>query len=42
MYVYHWRAARGDSLFDSALLSVDGERRPAYFAFFEALGRPAP
>jgi len=42
MYVYHWRAARGDSLFDSALLSVEGEARPAYREFFSALGKPAP
>ncbi len=42
MYIYHWRAARGDSLFDSALLSVEGKPRPAYREFFAALGQPAP
>ena len=42
MYVYHWRAAQGDTLWDSGLLSVDGRPRPAYGIFFEALGRPAP
>ena len=42
MYVYHWRAARGDRLFDSALLSAEGKPRPAYQAFFEALGKPIP
>jgi len=42
MYIYHWRAARGDRLWDSALLSVGGKRRPAYGIFFRALGRRAP
>ena len=42
MYVYHWRAARGDRLWDSALLSAGGRRRPAYYIFFDALGRRAP
>jgi hypothetical protein len=42
MYVYHWRAARGDRLWDSALLSVSGKRRPAYGVFFRALGMRAP
>lgn len=42
MYVYHWRAARGNRLWDSALLSVSGKRRPAYFVFFRALGKRAP
>jgi hypothetical protein len=42
MYIYHWRAARGDRLWDSALLSVSGKRRPAYGVFFRALGRRAP
>jgi hypothetical protein len=42
MYVYHWRAAPGNDLFDSALLSVEGQRRPAYRVFFRALGRRAP
>jgi hypothetical protein len=42
MYVYHWRAARGNRLFDSALLNVNGSRRPAYFTFFRALGKRAP
>jgi hypothetical protein len=41
MYVYHWRAAPGDQLWDSALLSVDGQPRPAYQIFFDALGKPA-
>ena len=42
MYVYHWRAAKGNRLWDSGLLSASGTRRPAYFIFFKALGRPAP
>ena len=42
MYIYHWRAAPGNDLFDSALLSVAGKPRPAYRIFFEALGRRAP
>ena len=42
MYVYHWRAAPGNLLFDSALLNVDGTPRPAYYEFFRALGRQAP
>ncbi len=42
MYVYHWRAAKGNKLWDSALLSVSGKRRPAYYVFFRALGRRAP
>ncbi len=42
LYVYHWRAAPGNRLWDSALLSVDGQPRPAYRVFFEALGKPAP
>jgi hypothetical protein len=42
MYVYHWRAARGDRLWDSGLLSVSGKRRPAYRIFFHALGKHAP
>ena len=37
MYVYHWRAAPGDTLFDSALLSAEGEPRPAYEIFTSAL-----
>ena len=42
MYVYHWRAARRDRLWDSALLSASGRRRPAYYVFFRALGKRAP
>ena len=42
MYVYHWRAAKGDRLWDSGLLSVSGKRRPAYFVFFKALRKKAP
>lgn len=42
MYVYHWRAARRDRLWDSALLSAGGKRRPAYFVFFRAIGKRAP
>lgn len=42
MYVYHWRAARRNRLWDSALLSSSGKRRPAYFIFFKALGKRAP
>ncbi len=42
MYIYHWRAAKNDRLWDSALLSANGQRRPAYFIFFRALGRRAP
>lgn len=41
MYVYHWRAAKGNRLWDSGLLSASGKRRPAYFIFFKALGRKA-
>ena len=37
IYVYHWRAAQGDTLWDSGLLSVDGAPRPAYRIFLEAL-----
>ena len=33
LYVYHWRAAPGDTLFDSALLSAEGVPRPAYSVF---------
>ena len=39
MYVYHWRAAPGDTLFDSGLLSADGVPRPAYRIFTSALQR---
>lgn len=42
IYVYHWRAARGDNLFDSGLLDVDGNPRPAYYEFMLAIGRPVP
>lgn len=42
MYVYHWRAAWNDRLWDSALLSANGQRRPAYFIFFRALRMRAP
>jgi polysaccharide biosynthesis protein PslG len=42
MYVYHWRAAPGDTLFDSGLLNVDGTPRPAYDIFFKALGKTPP
>lgn len=42
MYVYHWRAARGDTLWDSGLLSTDGEPRPAYEVFLQALDRRSP
>ena len=42
MYVYHWRAARGNRLWDSALLSASGKRRPSYYIFFRALGKRAP
>lgn len=42
IYVYHWRAAPKDRLWDSALLSANGQTRPAYFTFFKALGRRAP
>ena len=37
MYVYHWRAAAGDTLFDSGLLSADGVPRPAYRIFTSAI-----
>jgi len=42
IYVYHWRAAPNDDLFDAGLLDVDGRPRPAYFEFLLAIGRPAP
>ncbi len=40
MYIYHWRAAPGDTLFDSALLSAEGVPRPAYEIFTSALRTP--
>lgn len=40
IYVYHWRAAPGDRLFDSALLDIEGRPRPAYYLLFLAIGRP--
>lgn len=43
IYVYHWRAAKGNTQWDSGLLSVSGRRRPAYGIFFRgALRRRAP
>ncbi len=42
MYVYHWRAAPGNRLWDSALLSINGDPRPAYQIFFRAIGKSAP
>ncbi len=42
IYVYHWRAAAGDDLFDSGLLDADGRPRPAYFEVLHAIGRRAP
>ncbi len=42
MYIYHWRAARGNRLWDSGLQSVSGKRRPAYYVFFRAIGKRAP
>ncbi len=39
IYVYHWRAAPGNVVFDSGLLSVDGGPRPAYYQFVQALGK---
>ncbi len=42
LYVYHWRAAAGDTLFDSGLLDAAGRPRPAYYLLFAAIGRPAP
>jgi hypothetical protein len=42
MYIYHWRAARGNRLWDSALLSTSGKPRPAYNVFFRALGQAPP
>ena len=41
IYVYHWRAAPNDTLFDAGLLDVDGRPRPAYREFVRAIGRPA-
>lgn len=38
IYVYHWRAAAGNQLFDSALLDVAGRPRPAYYRFLRAIG----
>ena len=40
IYVYHWRAAAGDKLFDSGLLDVEGRPRPAYRRFVSAITRP--
>ena len=37
MYVYHWQAGTGDTLFDSGLLSADGVPRPAYTVFTSAI-----
>lgn len=37
MYVYHWRAAPGDRLFDAGLLAADGSPRPAYELFRSAI-----
>lgn len=42
IYVYHWRAAAGDDLFDSGLLDAKGRPRPAYYEFLLAIGRPVP
>ena len=42
LYVYHWRAAPGDKLFDSGLLDIEGRPRPAYYLLFSAIGKPAP
>lgn len=42
IYVYHWRAAPGDDLFDSGLLDLDGRPRPAYYEFVLAIGQPVP
>ncbi len=39
LYVYHWRAAAGDNLFDSGLLDVKGQARPAYREFVRAIGK---
>jgi len=39
MYVYHWRAAPRNTLFDSALLAADGTPRPAYEIFTSAIRR---
>ena len=39
IYVYHWRAAQGNELFDSALLDLEGRPRPAYYLLFLAIGR---
>ena len=41
LYIYHWRAAPGDTLFDSALLSAEGVPRPAYSVFTAALSPKA-
>jgi hypothetical protein len=42
IYVYHWRAAPKDTLFDAGLLDAGGRPRPAYYLFFEAIGVPPP
>lgn len=39
IYVYHWRAAAGNDLFDSGLLDVAGRPRPAYYRFRAAIGK---
>ncbi len=39
IYVYHWRAAPGDNLFDSGLLDAAGRPRPAYHRLLAAIGR---
>ncbi len=42
IYIYHWRAAAGNDLFDSGLLDAEGRPRPAYYLLFQAIGRQPP
>lgn len=37
IYVYHWRAAKNNRTFDSALLNANGTERPAYRTFLRYL-----
>lgn len=42
MYVYHWRSAGPGQPFDSALVDVRGNPRPAYWEFTRGIGRLVP
>lgn len=42
MYVYHWRSTGPGEAFDSALLDVRGNPRPAFWEFTRGIGRLVP